>query len=107
MPVDVSLEVGAKRVFASALEWPGWCRSAKDEDAALDNLRAYGDRYAPVARAAGQRWPRGVADGLVVVERLPGSATTDFGAPGAIGAWDRRGLTAREAQRVAAPGYAS
>jgi hypothetical protein len=36
MPVDAYLEVGAKRVFAGALDWPGWCRSARDEEGALE-----------------------------------------------------------------------
>ena len=32
MPVETYLEVGAKRVFAGALDWPGWCRSARREE---------------------------------------------------------------------------
>jgi len=52
-PVDVVLEVGAKRVFATAVDWPGWCRSGRTEEAALENLLSYADRYAPVATAAG------------------------------------------------------
>ena len=30
-PTDVYLELGTKRVFACALEWPGWCRGGRDE----------------------------------------------------------------------------
>lgn len=29
--VAVHLETGIKLVFACALDWPGWCRSARDE----------------------------------------------------------------------------
>jgi len=31
----VYLELGKTWVFASALEWPGWCRREKGEEAAL------------------------------------------------------------------------
>jgi hypothetical protein len=40
----IYLEVGSKRVFAVAMERPGWCRSGRDEDAALKALVAYGPR---------------------------------------------------------------
>jgi hypothetical protein len=82
MPVDVYLEVGAKRVFAGALEWPGWCRSARDEEGALEALIAYGSRYAGVLEGSGVRFtaPAKVST-LEVVDRLKGDATTDFGAP--------------------------
>ena len=46
--IEVYIEAGSKRVFAGALDWPGWCRSAKDEDGALAALVAYGPRYAAV-----------------------------------------------------------
>ena len=55
--VDVVLEVGAKRVFARAVDWPGWCRSGRTEEAAVEALAAVRDRYAPVAAAAGLRAP--------------------------------------------------
>src|SRR5207248_4799558 len=56
-PMHVYLEVGKKRVFACALEWPGWCRSAKAEADALAALAAYAARYAVVAREAGLAFP--------------------------------------------------
>lgn len=34
MTTPVCLEVGSKRVFACSLDWPGWCRSDKTEEAA-------------------------------------------------------------------------
>jgi hypothetical protein len=82
---EVYLELGKKRVFACAYDWPGWCRSGRDEDAALSALRSYMSRYTVVTRIAKLRAPE---DELLVVERLSGSATTDFGAPGAIPARD-------------------
>jgi hypothetical protein len=79
---DVVVERGSKRTFASALAWPGWSRSARDEDGALEALVAYGPRYAEVLRPAriAFRSPKDTA-GLTVVERVEGDAGTDFGAP--------------------------
>jgi hypothetical protein len=99
-PVEVYLEVGAKRVFAGAQRWPGWCRSGRDEPSALQALLDHGPRY---AAALGRVAPdfRAPADpaGLDVVERLPGDATTDFGAPGAIPAQDAKKLSIAELER--------
>jgi hypothetical protein len=33
--VDVVLEIGKKRTFAVALDWPGWTRRGRDEESAL------------------------------------------------------------------------
>ncbi len=101
-PTAVYLESGRRRTFAGALDWPGWCRSGKGEEAALETLAVYAPRYAPVAAEAGIRFPAGAADDLEVVERLAGGATTDFGAPEAIAEADRRPLSRKEAERDAA-----
>ena len=85
MPTSVAvyLELGAKRTFAGALDWPGWCRQGPNEADALAALFAYGPRYASIL--AGTRLgfvaPKALTQ-IIVVERLPGTATTDFGAPG-------------------------
>jgi len=89
-------------VFACAVDWPGWCRSGKDEEQALEALAAFAPRYAAVAAEAGVPFPVTTDGGFKVVERLPGSATTDFGAPGEVSAADREPLTRKEAGRVAA-----
>lgn len=82
-PVEVYLECGAKRIFAAALDWPGWCRQGPNEGEALAALVAYGGRYASVLAGTrlGFEAPEDAGQ-LVVVERLQGTATTDFGAPG-------------------------
>jgi len=82
-PIPVYLEVGSKRVFAGAVDWPGWCRRGRDQQDALESLVAYGQRYrqAMGSAARGLQVPTGM-EGLTVVERLKGNATTDFGAPG-------------------------
>lgn len=97
-PLPVYLEVGTKRVFACALDWPGWARSGRDEGAALDALLAYRDRYAAVVARAGVQLPGAVA--VDVVERLVGNATTDFGAPGVPPATDARTLNAEDLARL-------
>jgi hypothetical protein len=86
---DVYLEIGQKRVFAGALAWPGWARSARDEATALQALFGYAPRYAAVLAHTALlfREPENVS-ALNVVERLPGGAGTDFGAPGAVPAAD-------------------
>lgn len=101
MATAAYLEAGAKRVFACALDWPGWCRSGKTEEQALAALAAYAPRYAPVAAHARIRFPAAAKD-LQVVERLKGTATTDFGAPDREATSDRKPLTRQEADRLAA-----
>jgi hypothetical protein len=101
MPTKVYLETGTRRVFACALDWPGWCRSGKNEEAALEALAAYAPRYAVVAKRAGVSFPARAGEALTVVERLPGSATTDFGAPDAVATDDHRRITAAGRERLA------
>src|SRR5437762_12947556 len=96
----VYLEVGKKRVFACALEWPGWCRSGKTEEQALESLADYAGRYAAVARRAGVDFPDAVAGRFEVVERIPGTAGhPDFGAPGEDARAHPQQLTRAEAER--------
>ena len=101
MPTPVYLEVGAKKVFACALDWPGWCRAAGGEEDALDALATYAERYRPVADQAGVRFPKSVAGTFDVVERLKGDTTTDFGAPHVPAAADATPLTKAQAERLA------
>jgi len=99
-PVPVYLERGAKRVFALAVDWPGWARSARTDEAALKALSDYADRYAPVATSAGQLFVP--AAPLEVVEVVAGNATTDFGAPAVMPELDRVATTQAQAKRLAA-----
>jgi hypothetical protein len=82
--VRVYLESGQRRTFAMAVDWPGWGRSGKTDETALEALQAYRDRYAVVAKAARQRLPGSSGLSLEVVATVPGNATTEFGAPGVI-----------------------
>src|SRR5687768_4393280 len=78
----VYLEIGKKRTLAGALDWPGWCRGGRDQEAALQALVEYGPRYERVLHAVGLPFQAPAdASAFTVTERLEGNATTDFGAP--------------------------
>jgi hypothetical protein len=75
----VILEIGKKRrVVAGATDWPGLDRWGTSPDDALDKLSSYLPRYAAVAERAGLWRPFARASDLEVVERVPGSSSTDF-----------------------------
>jgi hypothetical protein len=97
----VFLEIGSKRVFASAADWPGWSRSGKNEQQALENLEAYAPRYARVTKLAHIELPKD-ATSFNVIERVTGNATTDFGAPGVYVESERRPLSHAETKRMCA-----
>ena len=101
-PILVTIEHTPRKTFASAADWPGWSRSGKTEELALEALVAYAERYAVVARAAHRRFAAeiGVGD-LDVVERTLGSAGTEFGVPSHPTALDARPLEAGDAARLA------
>ena len=94
----VVLEVGAKRVFASAIDYPGWARSAKSPDAAIEALLEYRGRYSVIAGIAGEVLPD--SPDVTVVEELAGNATTDFGAPGIISSLETAELDAAQVARL-------
>lgn len=100
MSTRVYLEAGQARTFAVALDWPGWCRSGRDEASALQALINYGPRYEHVLAGTQVKFrpPTSTAD-LLVVERLPGNATTDFGAPNLSLSTDTQPVDAAELQR--------
>jgi hypothetical protein len=98
--MDVYLEFGKTRTFAGALDWPGWCRSGRDETLALQALLDYGSRYAKVLRDTHLQFqsPSAISD-LLVEERLAGNTTTDFGAPAIAPSTDSRSMDANELTR--------
>jgi hypothetical protein len=76
----VYVEAGKRRVFACALDWPGWARAARMPDAALAALTAYAPRYAAAVAGTGVDFAAGDTSELAVIESVTGTATTDFGA---------------------------
>src|SRR3954468_8398886 len=95
------IERGSKRVFACAYDWPGWCRTAKDEATALEMLAEYTDRYRVIVEEAGLRLPK-TASTFEVAARIKGDSTTDFGAPHIPAPGDKDPLTPKQATRLAA-----
>jgi hypothetical protein len=89
--IAVSIEAAPKKAFATAVDWPGWSRSGKTDEAAMDALAAAADRYRIVAREAGMRFPAAANDRDLydVVERTGGASGTEFGVPSAITDLDR------------------
>lgn len=99
--IRLLVETTPKRVFVSALDWPGLARAGRDEPVAIQALLDAAPRYAEVARAAGETFE---TDDLAVevAERRDGDATTAFGAPSIVADADRRPVAAWEAARLAA-----
>ena len=92
----IYLEQGKTKIVACSLEWPGWCRFGKTEDSALSALLDTAPRYRTIAERAGMDFAPGA---FVIVERLAGDATTDWGAPSIITATDTNPIDEASARR--------
>lgn len=99
--LDIGEEVGAKKTFVWAIEWPGWCRSGKDRDLAIEALIAARGRYAMVARRASLELPTVDTEDVRIVETTKGGGGTDFGVPSNITTSDRKPTSAADAKRLA------
>jgi hypothetical protein len=97
----VILEIGKKRkVVAAAYEWPGLDRWGSSEDGALAKLESYLPRYADVAERAGMAYAFGRQRTLEVIERAPGSSSTDFWGIAHVPSETERGvLSAKDLER--------
>jgi hypothetical protein len=98
----VMLEIGprGKKVVAVAPDWPGLARGVKTEEAAIERLQAYLSRYAPVAKLAGMDAEFAASTAVDVVERYPGTGSTDFwGISFAFSAIDRQALSREALER--------
>jgi hypothetical protein len=82
---DIYIEVGKKKTFAVAIDWPGWSRFGRDEEAAVSVLFKTAGRYSEIAGALDPDFavPTSTQD-FNIVARLEGNSTTDFGAPAAL-----------------------
>lgn len=102
-PITVYLEARTKRIFAGALDWPGWSRGGTDEHTALQALVDYGPRYAAAVASArlGFKAPKDAAE-FRVVEHLLGNSSTDFGVPAVPPSYDKRPLSDKELARLKA-----
>ena len=98
----VALETGpkGKRVVAVAPDWPGLDRGAKTAEAAIERLQAYLPRYARVAQLAGLADELAASTAVDVVERYPGTGSTDFwGISFAFSSIDRQDMSSEELER--------
>ena len=82
--IRLALEVGTKKSFASALDWPGWSRSGKDPSDAIDALLSHRECYNEVILLAGIDPITDKQLTTTVIDRVAGDSTTDFGAPGRL-----------------------
>src|SRR6185503_2455177 len=97
----VILEIGKKRrVVAAAMDWPGLDRWGTSEEGAIERLASYLPRYVAVAERAGLASAFKRARDVEVVERVPGSSSTDFwGVAHVPSQIERDVLSARELER--------
>src|SRR5687768_12155022 len=100
--IRVMLEIGpkGKQVVAVAPDWPGLSRGAKTGEAAIERLLSYLPRYAPVAKLAGLDGALAGVTSVDVVERYPGTGSTDFwGISFAFSGIDRQAMSSDELDR--------
>jgi hypothetical protein len=98
--IAVAVEQAPKKTFVTAIDWPGWSRSAKTLPEALEAFVAYAPRYAPIASAAGCALPPDIE--AEVFETSSGGGGTEFGVPSLVTEADRRTTSAEDATRLAA-----
>jgi hypothetical protein len=98
--IRVVVETTPKKTFATAVDWPGWSRSGKTPESAVEALLAYRDRYAAAIASAGTAPPE--APVAEVMETVEGDAGTVFGVPSRMTSADREPDDAAEAGRRAA-----
>jgi hypothetical protein len=98
-------EAGKSRTFGWVLDWPGWCRATREPGGVPAELVLAAPRYARAAAIAGlalEADPAALTPAdFELIERVAGSASTDFGVPGSVTADDRRPLGAAGADRLA------
>lgn len=100
MRAVIELGPKGKRVVAVAPDWPGLSRGAKTEEAAIERLQSYFPRYAPVAKLAGMEAAFAVNTAIEVVERYPGTGSTDFwGISFAFSSIDKQTMSREELER--------
>jgi hypothetical protein len=100
--IRVTLEIGpkGKRVVAVAPDWPGLERGAKTEEDAIERLRSYLPRYSQVAKLTEMAAEFDVIKSLDVVEKYPGTGSTDFrGISFAFSSIDKQDMTGEALER--------
>ena len=94
--IQVYIESGIKKTFATAIDWPGLSRCGKNEESALQTLYKYCDRYKVIIKNAGISFSVPPSNPFHIIDHIPGSASTDFGVPEAKFEEDKKPLNAEE-----------
>src|SRR5512138_2055906 len=100
--IRVMLEKGPKgrKVVAVAPDWPGLERGAKTTEDAIERLRSYFPRYAQVSKLAGMDAEFATLKNVNVVEKYPGTGSTDFwGISFAFSNIDKQAMSGEELER--------
>ena len=100
--IRVTLEIGpkGKKMVAVAPDWPGLARGAKTGEEAIERLRSYMLRYAPVAKLAEMDAEFDAITNVDVVEQYAGTGSTDFwGISFAFSSIDKQGMSSDELER--------
>ena len=100
--IRVTLEIGpkGKKVAAVAPDWPGLERGAKTGEAAIERLLSYVPRYATVTKLAGMEAAFPTNADVDVVERYPGTGSTDFwGISFAFSSFDQQAMPGEALER--------
>lgn len=100
--IRVTLEIGpkGKKVVAVAPDWPGLERGATTGEAAIERLLSYVPRYATVTMLAGMEAAFENIKNIDVVERYPGTGSTDFwGISFAFSSIDKQGMSGEGLER--------
>ncbi len=98
----VTLEIGpkGKKAAAVAPDWPGLERGAATGEAAIERLLTYVPRYATVAKLAGMEADFVSITVVDLVERYPGTGSTDFwGISFAFSGIDQQAMSGEDMER--------
>lgn len=93
--MDIYLEVGQKKVAGYSLEWPGWCRLARNRAEAVQALLDYAPRYRVIAQRAGLDF---VPDEFAITE-VAGDSNTDWGVPAIVAPADLEPVNEERARK--------
>ncbi len=91
------LEIGQKKSYAGAVDWPGWGRVIKDPSEAAQMLLDYAPRYAAAMKLGKVDFkPPQSVDDFKVIEEHPGTSSTEFGGPDTPPLIDREAATEKD-----------
>jgi hypothetical protein len=79
--IRIGIEEGSKKSFASALDYPGWCRWGRTPQDAMDALSDYRERYNDVLSLEHIRHVPADTSQVEIMQTVAGNATTEYGAP--------------------------